>query len=117
MSALTDQLKETNKLLSSLHGTKQRKKKSASHAKHLSRVDGQSKKSGTVRQLPILLTRTVVITLLLVCVVIVIGGIEYFSDKEANALITSDDSLTKKNQEVVEKKLDDKQLLNILSER
>lgn len=115
MSALGNQLKETNKLLDALHGNKHRKDKVTNRTKqNLSRV-GKQKKLGHSRTLPVILTRTIVMTLLLICVMIVIGGIEYFNEEKANALINDIRTGEQKEMLAPSEKIDDEHLLNILS--
>lgn len=116
MSALSDHLKETNRLLHALNEKKQKKRSvSARSNQKFSRID-KKKKRARVRALPVVLTRTAVITMMLMSIAIVLGGIEYFKKSEANAVIDSKSPFLQENS-VQHEQIDDNQLLNILSKQ
>ncbi len=116
MSALSDQLRETNKLLSGLHISKQKRRKVAERTNQkFSRVENKKQKRSRLRTLPIVLTRTAVIAMVLLCFVVVFGTMQYLNDRSANAISNDAAKEMLHNQQI--KGYDDSQLLDALSKR
>jgi hypothetical protein len=114
MSALSDQIEKTKELLSALDAKQKRRVVEHRTKQKFSRM-GKKRKRGRVRALPLILTRSAAITLLLVSIAIVIGGIEYFSDQEANAISDKNPVIISESVEPVGS--DDALLLDLLSEQ